>query len=157
MEFSNTSTANNQTTITGLTERKLDELYLENCNISLIENKKLGNSLTTFPSNTGTSDTSQAWQITKPATQRKTSKSGPTISHSSDDSEVTTTSLPLTTKSISTSIERKYLSKYFRWLKTLWNIPNGTFNTHYLSLDICVVLRKRFCLIIQIGYFNEAR
>ena len=103
LEFSN-STAN-QTTITGLTERKLDQLYLENCNISLIENKKLGNSLTTFPSNTGTSDTSLAREITtRTATrQRKTSKAG---TDSSDDSEVTT-SLPLTTKSISTSIERK--------------------------------------------------
>ena len=104
MEFSNTTA--NQTTITGLTERKLDQLYLENCNISLIENKKLGNSLTTFPSNTEKSDTSLAWEITTtkaPTTQRKTSKSG---TESTDDS-IVTTSLQFITKSISTSIERK--------------------------------------------------
>ena len=106
LEFSNRTA--NQTTITGLTERKLDQLYLENCNISLIENKKLENSLTTFPSKTGASDTSQASEISTTRTSNSGFDSQLLVSSLStpDDSEVTT-SLPLETKSIWTTIERK--------------------------------------------------
>ena len=102
LEFSNSTNTANQTTMSLLTERKLDQLYLENCNISLIENNKLENSPATFPSNTATSQSSPAWEISPATTPTQLLL----VSSSPEDSEVRTTST-LTPKSIWTTIERK--------------------------------------------------